>query len=72
MREAGLLATINTDDPAMIDLDLGRECEAVATAMSYSVADMCAIALDALDATWLDDVDRAALRASFEAEIARL
>jgi adenosine deaminase len=72
MREAGLLATINTDDPAMTVLDLGTEYEAVATAMSFSVAGMCAIALDALDATWLDDVDRAALRASFEAEIGDL
>ena len=33
MREAGLLATINTDDPAMTDLDLGREYRSVARAL---------------------------------------
>lgn len=72
MREAGLLATINTDDPAMTELDLGTEYEAVATAMSFSMAQMCAIAVDALDATWLDPVDRAALRASFDVKIGDL
>ena len=30
MRDAGLLLTINTDDPAMTDLDIGREYQAVA------------------------------------------
>jgi adenosine deaminase len=69
MREAGLLATINTDDPAMTDLDLGREYAAVASAMGFSFDEMCAIALDSIDATWLDATDRATLRAAFEREI---
>jgi adenosine deaminase len=72
MREAGLLATINTDDPAMTDLDLGREYAAVASAMGFSFDDMCTIALEAIDATWLDATDRAALRAAFEREITGL
>lgn len=33
MREAGLLATLNTDDPAMTDLDLGKEYRTVAAAL---------------------------------------
>ena len=72
MRDAGLLATINTDDPAMTDLDLGREYAAVGSAMGYSYDELCAIAIDAIDATWLDATDRAALRAAFEGEIAGL
>jgi adenosine deaminase len=72
MRDAGLLATINTDDPAMTDLDLGREYAAVASALGYTFAEMCAIALDSLDATWLDDGERAALRFAFETEIAAI
>ena len=35
MREAGLLATLNTDDPAFIDLDLGEEYRAVAEAFGW-------------------------------------
>jgi adenosine deaminase len=72
MREAGLLATVNTDDPAMTDLDLGREYAAVASAMGFSFDEMCAIALDSIDATWLDATDRATLRAAFEREIGAL
>ena len=62
MRAAGLLATLNTDDPAMIDLDLAREYAAVQAAYSYSRDDMVAIALDGVEATWLDDEDKARLR----------
>jgi adenosine deaminase len=32
MRAAGLLATLNTDDPALIELDLGTEYRSVAEA----------------------------------------
>jgi adenosine deaminase len=72
MRDAGLLATINTDDPAMTDLDLGREYAAVASALGYTFGEMCAIALDSIDATWLDASERSALRVAFEAEIAEI
>jgi len=69
MREAGLLVTINTDDPAMTDLDLGAEYRDVAGAMGYTFEDMCAIAIEGIEATWLGDEERRALRASFEREI---
>jgi adenosine deaminase len=72
MREAGLLVTINTDDPAMTDLDLGTEYRAVAGAMDYSFDEMCAIAIEGIEATWLGDEERRALRASFEREIATI
>jgi adenosine deaminase len=62
MRSAGLLATLNTDDPAMTDLDLGYEYRSVAEAFGYSFADMVAIALDGVEASWLDDGEKAALR----------
>ena len=38
MRAAGLLATVNTDDPAFIDLDLGAEYAAVAEAFGWGWA----------------------------------
>src|SRR3990172_6829568 len=61
MREAGLLATLNTDDPAMTDLDLGKEYRSVAEALDLS--------FDGVEATWLEDDDKRRLRGEFEREI---
>ncbi len=72
MREAGLLITLNTDDPAMTDLDLGKEYRSVAAAQGLAFAEMCAVALDGVEATWLDDSEKRALRASFERDIKAL
>jgi adenosine deaminase len=72
MREAGLLATINTDDPAMTDLDLGKEYRSVAAALHLDLRTMASVALDGIEASWLDEADRRALRASFEADLAHL
>ncbi len=58
MRDAGLLATLNTDDPALTALDLGAEYRAVCDAFGYDFADMVAIAGDGIDATWLDDDEK--------------
>lgn len=55
MRRAGLLATLNTDDPALTDLDLGQEYRAVAAAYGWSFDDMVAVAHDGIDACWIDD-----------------
>jgi adenosine deaminase len=67
MREAGIPVTINTDDPAMEDLDLGLEYRRVAEAYDLEVEEMRRIALEGIDSTWLDDTERRALRREFEA-----
>jgi adenosine deaminase len=72
MREAGLLATINTDDPGMTDLDLGKEYRTVAQAQRMSFDELAAVALDGIEASWLDDSERRALRAEFETTLAGL
>ena len=72
MREAGLLATINTDDPAMTGLDLGREYRSVAQAMDMGFESMAACALDGIEASWLDDSDRRQMRVAFQREIGDL
>ena len=72
MREAGLLVTINTDDPAMTGADLGREYREVAEALGYGFEEMCRIAVEGVDATWLDEGERRDLRRSFEDTIAQL
>ncbi|MDQ3294187.1 MAG: adenosine deaminase family protein, partial [Actinomycetota bacterium] len=66
MREAGLVATLNTDDPSLTDLDLGYEYASVAAAFGYGWDDMVAIALDGVEACWLDAAGKAALVARVE------
>ncbi len=70
MRDAGLLLTINTDDPTMMDLDLGREYERVGDAYGYDTDDLGRIAIEGIESTWLDDTDRRALVLEFEAALA--
>jgi adenosine deaminase len=72
MREAGLLAMLNTDDPALTDLDLGREYSSCMEAFGYRWEDMVAIAVDGVEATWLDESDKRELRARIEREAAQL
>jgi adenosine deaminase len=72
MREAGLLVTINTDDPAMTGAELGSEYRGVADAQGYTFEEMCRIAVEGIEATWLDDGEKAALVRSFEREIAAI
>ena len=72
MRQMGLLATINTDDPAMTDLDLGREYRTVSQALAMPWEEMTAVALDGIEASWLDDDEKRSMRASFETEIAAI
>ena len=72
MRQAGLLATMNTDDPAMTDLDLGREYRSVAQAQEMPWEEVTAVALDGIEASWLSDDEKRAMRAAFETEIAAI
>ncbi len=72
MRAAGLLLTINTDDPAMERLDLGLEYERVAAAYGWSAAEMGRVAVEGIASTWLDETDRAALTREFEVALASL
>jgi len=55
MREAGLLVTLNTDDPALTELSLGLEYTNVANAYGYDWQTMAQIASDGVTASWLDD-----------------
>ena len=69
IREAGVLVTINTDDPAMMDLDLGREYGNVAGAYGLDLDELGRIAIEGIESTWLDDTDRKSLRSEFEAAL---
>ena len=72
MRDAGLLVTINTDDPAMEDLDIGLEYRRVAAAYAWDANDMGRLALEGIESTWLDAPDQEALTREFESILADL
>ncbi|MEM9200619.1 MAG: adenosine deaminase [Actinomycetota bacterium] len=62
---AGALVTLNSDDPAFFRFDLADEFARVAAAFDFGFDDMVAIRDRAIDASWLDDIDKASLRAEF-------
>ena len=66
LREAGVLVTINTDDPAMMELDLGEEYRRVGEAYGLSLEEMGRLAVEGIESTWLDETDCRALAAEFE------
>jgi len=70
MREMGLLATLNTDDPALVGLDLTQEYELCAAAFGYGFDDMVSIALDGVRGSWLDAGDAALLVSEIHAAAA--
>ena len=69
---AGVPVTINTDDPAMMEIDLGTEYRRVGEAYGLGVDKLGRIALDGIESTWLDASDRASLTREFEAILERL
>ena len=65
LRDAELLVTINTDDPAMMELDLGEDYRRVGAALGYTAAELTELAIDGIASTFLDPVDQAVLTAEF-------
>jgi adenosine deaminase len=61
MYDAGLLASVNTDDPAMIDLGLDEEYAAVADAFGWGWSEMVEVAHVGVESCWLDDDAKRAL-----------
>jgi adenosine deaminase len=68
MRSAGVLATVNSDDPGMMNFDIADEYLAVAEAFGYSLADMEQLSLDGIESSWASADEKRALRSSFERE----
>ncbi len=72
MRGAGVLVTLNTDDPALTDLDLGREYLAVAEAYAWDFGELVGVAHDGVDGSWLDDAERRQVHALIDERAADL
>ena len=62
MAAAGLHLTLNSDDPAFIESDLGDEYAALARAFGYDFDAMVAIAQAGVDATWLSASEKTSVR----------
>jgi adenine deaminase len=69
---SGVHVTINSDNAAMFGVDAADELAVVRDALDLDVTDVEALCLAGVDAAWLDDADRRALRTTFEAQLAAL
>lgn len=72
MIEAGLAVTLNSDDPTMLNTDLGTEFERVCTQWSLSPERVRKLVTDALDAAWLSEPDRTRITGRILPELDRL
>jgi adenosine deaminase len=70
--EAGVLVTVNSDDPPLFGTTLTDEFLVLARHWGYDADGIQRIALNAVDASFLPDDERAALRQSLEAEFTAL
>lgn len=61
MREAGVLVTINSDDPPMFGTTLNREYEIAARLLDLDEQGVAALTVDGVAASFLADVDKARL-----------
>jgi adenosine deaminase len=71
-RARGVLVTVNSDDPGMMQFDVADEYVAVADAFGYTLDDMESISLDGITASWAPDDEKRALRTRFEREFDEL
>jgi adenosine deaminase len=63
---------LNSDDPAMMGLDLTDEYVAVAVAFNLSIDQVEQISLAGIDASWAPANEQATLRQRFRSEFAAL
>ena len=72
MVEAGLKCMLNSDDPTMFHTDIGSEYVRMVPAAGWGLGTVRELMLNGVDATWLDDAEKAAMRADFADEFDRL
>jgi adenosine deaminase len=72
MVEQGLNVTLNSDDPPMFQTDIGSEFVKSCPAMGFSPEVAAKLALNGVEAAWLDEGERRSLWEVFTREIADL
>lgn len=70
--EAGVLVTVNSDDPPLFGTTLTDEFRVLARHWGYDADGLQRIALNGLDVSFLPDDEKAAMRSEFLAEFAAL
>jgi adenosine deaminase len=72
MARAGLRITLNTDDPAMFHTDMTHTYSHVLDGLGWGWEEARRFSLAGLDASWLDDGAKLAMRKDFERQIAQI
>jgi adenosine deaminase len=72
MVDDGLRVTVNTDDPQMFHTDLGDSYVRLFKGAGWNIDQACTMSLNGIEASWLPDDAKRALRTRFESEIADL
>ncbi len=67
MVDAGVLVTVNSDDPPMFGTDLNTEYAVAARLLGLDAAGVAALAKNAVEASFLDDAGKARLAAEIDA-----
>jgi aminodeoxyfutalosine deaminase len=70
--EQGLYVTVNSDDPPMFNTDLVREYQALVDHLRFTAGELEQLSLNALQASFLPEEQKAALEEEFRAEFVRL
>ncbi|WP_110182091.1 adenosine deaminase [Nocardioides solisilvae] len=70
MVDAGLCVTVDSDDPPMFGTDPTHDHRVLAHALGYGRDELAALTCNGVEATWLDDCDKAALARRVEEALA--
>jgi adenosine deaminase len=70
--DAGLLVTVNSDDPPMFGTDLNREYEVLVEHFGFDAEELEQVSLNALQASFLAQAVKGRLEAEFRARFAQL
>jgi adenosine deaminase len=71
-RALGVLVSVNSDDPGMMGTDIADDYQAVHESFGWDLETMEQLGLDAIDASWAPEDEKATLRTAFASEHARL
>lgn len=69
---AGVLVTVNSDDPPMFDTTLAEEYRFLARTFGYDVGDLERVSLNGVDASFLSTSEKQALTSEFRQQFAAL
>lgn len=64
----GLRIMLNSDDPTMFHTDVGKEYVDLCTALNYGPDRVREFVMNGVEAAWLSDDERGAMRSAFESE----